>query len=373
MAGFGVAYRDKYIQKSQEHDYTIVIHEQSPADKTKRPLTEIISPGTFFPEDSSDSEHNLSNNVMCIWLHKSNATKSMPSQVSIGLANIDIFTGKTALFQFAATYIHSPSTYDELERYISAYKPSECIFIANIPERLIDDIIGFVGLEKTKMHKVGGNPPEPPLDKKSSKGGLEACEAGGVTPLDKKMSKGGCGGDPPSGLSLFAKNAEKQNYQLQTLKRFFPHLSSVEEMFPTHYIATQAFCFLLDFVDQHNPNLSKKLTEPVFENYTDRLILANQTLNQLNITDDSRYSGKMRSLSSFLNNCVTLMGKRQFLYQLHYPTTHEPTLQASYDITEHLLLAQQTLAQQTYFSYAMGNYGFDLISWYTLKDWLKTR
>jgi len=333
MAGFGVAYRDKYIQKTQEHDYTIVIHEQSPTDKTKRPLTEIISPGTFFPEDSNDSEHNLSNNVMCIWLHKSKATKSMPSQVSIGLANIDIFTGKTALFQFAATYIHSPSTYDELERYISAYKPSECIFIANMPERLIDDIIGFVGLEKTKMHKVGENPPEPPLDKKSSKG---VCGVG---------VGGGFGGYTP--MYECAKNAEKQNYQLETLKRFFPHLSSVEEMFPTHYIATQAFCFLLDFVDQHNPNLSKKLTEPVFENYTDRLILANQTLNQLNITDDSRYSGKMRSLSSFLNNCVTLMGKRQFLYQLHYPITHEPTLQASYDITEHLLLAQQTLAQQT--------------------------
>lgn len=38
-----------------------------------------------------------------------------------------------------------------------------------------------------------------------------------------------------------------------------------------------------------------------------------------------------------------------------------------------LFTIEQTLAQQTYFSYAMGNYGFDLISWYTLKDWLKTR
>lgn len=38
-----------------------------------------------------------------------------------------------------------------------------------------------------------------------------------------------------------------------------------------------------------------------------------------------------------------------------------------------LFTIEQTLAQQTYFSYAMGNYGFDLISWYTLKDWLDTR
>jgi len=38
-----------------------------------------------------------------------------------------------------------------------------------------------------------------------------------------------------------------------------------------------------------------------------------------------------------------------------------------------LFTIEQTLAQQTYFSYSMGNYGFDLISWYTLKNWLDTR
>ena len=38
-----------------------------------------------------------------------------------------------------------------------------------------------------------------------------------------------------------------------------------------------------------------------------------------------------------------------------------------------LFTLEQTLAQQTYFSYAMGNYGFDLISWYTMKEWIDTR
>lgn len=38
-----------------------------------------------------------------------------------------------------------------------------------------------------------------------------------------------------------------------------------------------------------------------------------------------------------------------------------------------LFTIEQTMAQQTYFSYAMGNYGFDLVSWYTLKNWLETR
>jgi len=38
-----------------------------------------------------------------------------------------------------------------------------------------------------------------------------------------------------------------------------------------------------------------------------------------------------------------------------------------------LFTLEQTLAQQTYFSYAMGNYGFDLVSWYTMKEWMDLR
>lgn len=38
-----------------------------------------------------------------------------------------------------------------------------------------------------------------------------------------------------------------------------------------------------------------------------------------------------------------------------------------------LFTLEQTLAQQTYFSYALGNYGFDLVSWYSMKEWMDTR
>jgi hypothetical protein len=38
-----------------------------------------------------------------------------------------------------------------------------------------------------------------------------------------------------------------------------------------------------------------------------------------------------------------------------------------------LFTLEQTMAQQTYFSYALGNFGFDLLSWHTMKDWQDTR
>jgi DNA mismatch repair protein MutS len=133
MAGFGTAYVDKYIQKMQEHGYTIVIYRQDLNDKTSRNLSEIISPGTYFPQEN---DIKLTNNVMCIWLHKTKATKHIPSQITIGISNIDIYTGKTALFQIVVQADHSPATYDELERYVSAYRPSECLLVSNLPANI---------------------------------------------------------------------------------------------------------------------------------------------------------------------------------------------------------------------------------------------
>ena len=308
MAGVGVPYVDKYIQRTQEHGYTIVIYKQDTnAKNTTRSLSEIISPGTFFPLDGEGENNNISylnNSIMCIWIHKTNVSRFMPPQVIIGIAIIDIFTGRTSLSQFSTDCLNSHTSYDELERYISAYRPSECLLSSNLPEKTVDDIINFVGLETVKLHKLLFD-------------GVEV------------------------------ERAMKQNYQQETFKRFFPHLDS-SSLFADYYLAAQSFCYLLNFVYRHNPNLVNKLNEPIFENKTERLILANHTLKQLNIIDDSRHTGKFRSVINLLNNCVTTMGQRRFLYSLHYPTTDENTLQSSYDITEHLLSgSNQVLTWQT--------------------------
>ena len=318
MAGFGLAQLEKYTKKLQEHGYTIVVYKQDIQGKnTTRSVCEIISPGTYFSNDSIE----MSNNTMCVWLYKSNASKYFSSKMTIGISNIDIFTGKTTLFQYSIDYNHNPSTYDELERYISIYKPCECLIIGNIDEQLINDIIGFIGLECKKIHKVinhDDNLNDNDNQDKVSKNKIK-------TEL--------------IGMRKYVKNAEKQIYQQEVFKKFYPELSNeaLTDHFPTHFIATQSFCILLDFIYQHSPNLVRKLSEPIFENHTDKLVLANHSLKQLNIIDDSRHTGKLRSVSSFLNNCVTTMGKRRFMSDLHNPTTNISVLNKSYQITEHLL------------------------------------
>jgi DNA mismatch repair protein MutS len=75
----------------------------------------------------------------------------------------------------------------------------------------------------------------------------------------------------------------------------------------------------------------------VFESHTNRLLLANHTLKQLNIIDDNNYSGKHSSVAKMLNNAITTMGKRKFAHTLLSPITNEDQLNIEYDITEYLL------------------------------------
>ena len=108
-------------------------------------------------------------------------------------------------------------------------------------------------------------------------------------------------------------------------------------IFYDNVYATQAFCFLLDFVYQHNPYLIQNISEPVLENTSNKLILANHSLKQLNIIDDDNYKGKYSSVSKMLNECITPMGKRKFNHIFLNPVTDKNYLQREYNIIETLL------------------------------------
>jgi DNA mismatch repair protein MutS len=99
--------------------------------------------------------------------------------------------------------------------------------------------------------------------------------------------------------------------------------------------------YLLNFVHEHNPHLVHRITEPVFENQSDRMVLANHSLKQLNIIDDdngAKSGGKCSSVYKLLNNCMTPMGARHFRTRLLNPSCSAAKMQREYDITDHLLL-----------------------------------
>jgi DNA mismatch repair protein MutS len=305
MAGFSVYMIDKYLKKIQEAGYTIVVYRQDEQMKnTTRSLDCIYSPGTYFSQESI----HITNNTTCIWLNVVDISSSSttfkqfikPNQtkiIHVGISNIDILNGTTNMFEYTETYINSPTTFDELERFVSIYKPSEVIFLyENLSLSEIEDIIQYAGIQ---------------------------CNTHKIDILDER-----------SVHSQMCKNCEKQTFQIEILNRYY---SSIDFSFYfEHIYSTQSFCYLLDFIYQHNPILLHKISEPTFENCTDRLTLANHSLKQLNIIQD-QYNGKYSSVEKLLNVCITPMGKRQFSYLLLNPTTKIDYLQEEYDITFYLL------------------------------------
>jgi DNA mismatch repair protein MutS len=309
MAGFKDFQIEKYIKKIQEAGFTAVVYAQDEATKnTSRSLAGIFSPGTYFHTESS----SLTNSIACIWIHLiENKVLLKGKFVVVGVANIDIYTGKTTMFQFKEAYINNPTTYDELERFISIYNPSEVILISNLPdEKELDYVISYAGINCNLIHK-------------NHIGNVSQTK----TELTEEKRKR-------------ILNCEKQSYQKEILSKFykFDNFEVFIQNFYENDIATQSLCFLLDFVHQHNPHLVNKISEPEFDSNSTRLVLANHSLKQLNIINDGTVkASKYSCVSEMLNNCLTPMGKRKFLYHFLNPVFDEEYLQREYDITEYFL------------------------------------
>jgi DNA mismatch repair protein MutS len=255
----------------------------------------VYSAGTFIPYDN-DSSQQITNNIMSIWLEKyQTITPVKNPTILCGVSIANIFTGKSELFEYQAPYYLNPTTFDELERCVSTYCPSEVVInTTTLSPEIIHTIVQYVGLQNSVLHKH------------------------------------------------FAENEStvrctQQKYIHQLLTTFFGAESlAICAEFQNNEIATQSFCYLLHFIQQHNPDLVRKIEMPTFSSNSQKMLLANHTLKQLNIIDDLSHSGKRAgqysSVLSFLNKCSSPMGKRRFQQQLISPTYDREWLQREYDI-----------------------------------------
>jgi DNA mismatch repair protein MutS len=308
-AGFKTHFIEKYIKKLQDNGFTIIVYEEEgedPIKKTKiRNQTGIYSPGTYFYPDPEPEQ--ITNNICCLWIEsKKGSLKSMSKNyIYVGIGLIDIYTGNTCINEYSDEYIKNPTTFDDLERFISIYNPSETIIVSNLQKNDINDIISFINLKSKSVHIVNL------LDPKAS--------------TNKNLIR--------------SNNCEKQTYQQELLGKFYKinDINTFMGIFYDNVYATQAFCFLLDFVYQHNPYLIQKISEPVLENTSKKMILANHSLKQLNIIEDDNYRGKYSSVSKMINECITPMGTRKFTHNFLNPVTDESYLQKEYNIIESLL------------------------------------
>ena len=185
------------------------------------------------------------------------------------MSTVDIYTGHSSIYEYKkeGNKLHNPTTFDDMSRYISINNPEELIIIHNFKEKTkIDEIIQFASLYSKKTYKIyiGKND-------------------GDINDLQKQ-----------------AFNITKQTYQETILKKFYKikdysHFMETTKL-GNYTFACKSFCFLLDFIYCHNPNLVFNIHKPEYENSGDTLVLANHSLHQLNIVETHQDSGKYSSL-----------------------------------------------------------------------------
>lgn len=307
MAGFRDYSLDKYLKIATNNGFTAVVYVQNMTNPKNitRELLNIHSPGTYISYDTESSQQ-LSNNIICVWLTTYKPFHTNTRQFVCGISSAHIFTGESTILEYETPFIMNPTTFDELERYISIISPSEAIIISSLSEKDTHTIIQYSGLKTNTMHKII-------LDSELNTQKIEIVE-----------------------------NCQKEKYISHMLSTFFGEEAfQICAEFKTHMYATQSFCYLLNFLQEHNPDLVRKITIPTFNNSGSRVVLANHTLKQLNIIDDEtmdgKKSGKFSSVLSFLNKCCNPMGRRAFQMLLTNPTFDEERLNNEYDILETFL------------------------------------
>ena len=332
MAGFRDYSLDKYLKIAVNNYYTAVVFTQNASNPAciTREFSGVYSPGTFISYDT-DTSQQISNHIMCIWVttykpFRSAGTAGTRAQsmslplshdhLVCGISSAHIFTGETTLFEYDAPFLLSPTTFDELERMVSVVSPSELILISTLSAKQTDLVLQYSGIRSATIHKII----------------LE-------TELNTKK------------LELI-ENCQRQMYLAHTLGVFFgKETFQTCNEFQQHIIATQAFCFLMHFLQEHNADLVRKIKLPVFTNSSDRMVLANHTLKQLNIiddqTEDGKKSGRLSSVLNFLNRCCNPMGRRVFQQQMTAPVFDCNWLLQEYDAIEHFLRMDSSAATTT--------------------------
>ena len=299
MSGFPVDKRDHHSLRLYNAGFTIAIYDQekdSEGNVTGRPLSEKISLGTFFYSENE----KITNNCSCVWIDKTYQFKTNKHKLHVGMATIDVYTGQSFLFQYNTDYETTSSPYDELERFLISYQPNQMIFIHNLDDSEIDNIIKFLSVNTTTIHKYNTNH---------------------TADNNIRLKQ--------------IENCRKQPYQKQIISKFFQ--TEILDNYCRWTYATDSFCFLLEFVHEHNPSIVKKMVDPIFQNSGDRVILANHSLKQLNITSNSELvesSKTISSLSKFLNKCKTAMGKRLLHNNILNPIKNVDDLNKKYNIVK---------------------------------------
>lgn len=309
LCGFPSVSLERYISVLLDQDWTVIIVDQveQPLDPsastitvTKRPqsvtraITRVVSPSTNIDQLGGSPDNNF---LVSIFFQEDRTTHDRSNVLSVGLSAIDLTTGESYTYEVYSHPEDCNFAIDNTYRFLSSYRPREVV--------INSDALTLYDEEKL----------EAALDLHHYRHHIHINEV-------------------PAGYKKIA-------YQNAFLKRCFPEHGSLS---PLEYldlenkgISTMSYLLMLQFAYEHNEALIKGLRRPkVLENSNRFLILANNTINQLNLIPEPGTKGAFRSVLHVINRTSTSMGRRLLKHRLLNPITDPESLREHYNMIESL-------------------------------------
>jgi DNA mismatch repair protein MutS len=285
MAGFPLYALQKFIQILINHQFTIVLIEQTtPPPNPQRKITEIISPST-------NINNNIRNgNYIIVYYFE-----EVNGYLNVGISGVDLTTGKSFLYENGSNKKDPQLTLDECYRILSAYNPTEVLIISDIIneefKNKINDIININCLIHRKFENYE--------------------------------------------LLSYMKKIDYQNKILEKAFKNTSMLSIIEFLnLEKMTIGILSYCSLLQFAYEHNADIIKELNIPEILEKSNKLLLEYNSAIQLNLIS---YNSNEKTLMEILNRTSTAFGSRGFKERLLNPINDKIELNRRYEKIEELL------------------------------------
>lgn len=289
MLGFPCVALAKYVPVLLAEDYTIVIIDQVKAGLTiKREVTDVISRSTYMEGDES---------IVLMYVEKTKSTVSgvKSENVSAGVSVINVMTGKTAVHE-CYTKLSSNSAQER------------CML------SVIEDAGSFA-----QQHRPA-----------------EVVVCGDEGPVDLGLSN-----DVKYSYRPANKIAHSIHYQERVFGIVWPNstmMSSIEAVdLECRPLARMALLLLIEYVHEHRPMLISRICKPNIYVPKNHLVLAANTVEQLNITSSRprrRKKTEPECLLDVIDNCSTSIGRRLLKERLMSPVHNPAELERRYTEVE---------------------------------------
>ena len=297
MAGFPLVAIDKFIQILMNNHFTVVQVEQvTEPPEPLRKITNIYSPGTQINYCPSEETSNL----VSIYIETIPDLKKYKDTVCIGLSVIDLPTGKSIVYEAFSEKDDLHQAFDEVFRFIQSHNPREIVINAKSSPFSKEQLVSYLEIQNRTYHYN----------------------------TEAEMDK----------------TYEKLAYQKTFLEKVYQHqknnLLSIHEFLDLEnkLYGTISFIYLLQFAYEHNESVVERIDKPEIWSSNKYLILTNDSINQLNLVDNSNnINNKYGSLLGIVSNASTAIGKRYLKEQLLNPINSLEQLEHRYQCIQELL------------------------------------